>query len=122
MKRFEFGIVKMDLESKAIQVQSTIVIEINSMKKYKSTSVESFITKHVPIIERFVVFFSFLNQIKQFLCHWMCKLEGYKWHQNGRLLLFSLSPISLSFWVCFEWFNLMCALNKVLQNFFEFQK
>jgi hypothetical protein len=90
MKKFELGIVRMDLESKAIQVQCTILIE----KKYESTSVESFITKHVPIIERFVIF---LNQIKQFLCHWMCKLEGYKWHQNGRLLLFSLSPISLSF-------------------------
>jgi hypothetical protein len=33
MKKFELGIVKMDLESKAIQVQCTILIEINSMKK-----------------------------------------------------------------------------------------
>jgi hypothetical protein len=61
MKKFELGIVKMDLESKAIQVQCTIPIEINSMKKYKSTSVESFITKHIPIIERFAIFFSFLK-------------------------------------------------------------
>jgi len=55
------------------------------MNKYKLTSVESFITKHVPIIEHFAIFFSFLNQIKQILCHWMCKLEDYKWHKNGML-------------------------------------
>jgi hypothetical protein len=38
--------------------------------------VELPITKHVFIIKHFSIFRSFLNQIKQFLCHWMHKLEA----------------------------------------------
>ncbi len=40
--------------------------------------VESPITKKVPISNHFPIASSFLNQIEQLLCHWMCKLEGYK--------------------------------------------
>jgi hypothetical protein len=36
------------------------------------------ITKHIPIIEHFEIFYSLVNQIKQFLCHWMLKLKGFK--------------------------------------------
>jgi hypothetical protein len=36
------------------------------------------ITKHIPIIEHFSIFLSLFNQIEHFLCHWMCKLKGYK--------------------------------------------
>jgi hypothetical protein len=34
--------------------------------------------KHMFIIEHFPIFLSFLHQIERFLCHWMHKLEGYK--------------------------------------------
>jgi hypothetical protein len=34
------------------------------------------ITQHVPIIEHFSIFSSFLNQIELLLCYWMHKLEG----------------------------------------------
>ncbi len=40
--------------------------------------VESPITKKVPISNHFPIASSFLNQIEQLLCHWMCKLERYK--------------------------------------------
>jgi hypothetical protein len=40
--------------------------------------VESPITKKVPISNHFPIASSFPNQIEQLLCHWMCKLEGYK--------------------------------------------
>ncbi len=104
MKEFELGIVKMDLESKAIQVQCTILIEINSMKKFKSTSVENRSLPNTYLLSNVLqYFFHSLTKLSNFLCHWMCKLEGYKWHKNGMLLLFSLSPISSSilslFWV-----------------------
>jgi hypothetical protein len=35
------------------------------------------ISEHVPIIKHFSIFFSFINQIRQFLCPWMHKLESY---------------------------------------------
>jgi hypothetical protein len=44
---------------------------------FSFTRVELSITEHVPIIEHFPIFFSFLNQIEWFLCHWRHKLEGY---------------------------------------------
>jgi len=101
MKSLNLELSRWTWNPKAIQVHCTILIEFNSMKKYKLTNIESFITKHVPIIEHFAIFLSSLNQIKQFLCHWICKLEDYKWHKNGMLLLFSLSPTFSSFWVLF---------------------
>jgi len=70
------------------------------MKKYKLTSVESFITKHASIIEHFAIFFSFLNQIKQFLSLDV-QTEGLQMTQKWMLLLFSSSPIFSSFWVLF---------------------
>jgi hypothetical protein len=36
------------------------------------------INKHVPITKHFSIFFSFFNQIEQFLCHWISKLKGQK--------------------------------------------
>jgi hypothetical protein len=71
------------------------------------------------IIEHFSIFFSFINQIDQFLCHWTCKLQGYKVKEQPRkhkkrmsdsLFLFfwknnwrpfsSSSPISSSLFLC----------------------
>jgi hypothetical protein len=76
------------------------------------------------------MFFSLLNQIKWFLCHWTCKLEGYKCSLNVKIkkqhrkhrkrmsdALFqkiwkisfrpisSFSPLSSSLLICFEWFK-----------------
>ncbi len=31
-----------------------------------------------PIIEQCPIFFSFLNQMERFLCHWTCKFDCYK--------------------------------------------
>jgi hypothetical protein len=47
------------------------------MNKIEPYSVEPPIVEHVFIIKHFLIFSSFLNRIEWFLCHWMCKLEGY---------------------------------------------
>jgi hypothetical protein len=47
-------------------------------KDFVLPRVEPPITKHIPIIEHFSIFYSFLNQIKQSLCHWTLKLKDYK--------------------------------------------
>jgi hypothetical protein len=40
--------------------------------------VESLIIKHILIIKHYSIFYSFLKQIGQFLCHGKRKLKGYK--------------------------------------------
>jgi hypothetical protein len=40
--------------------------------------VELPISEHIPIIKHFPICYSFLNHIEHFLCHWTCKLKGYK--------------------------------------------
>ncbi len=56
--------------------------QVDSMQELKSHSqgseVKLPINKHVPITKHFSIFSSFLNQIEQFLCHWMSKLKGHK--------------------------------------------
>jgi len=45
--------------------------------------VKLIINELLPIIEHFFfLFFSFFNQIEQFLCDWVHKLEGYKCSLN----------------------------------------
>jgi hypothetical protein len=36
------------------------------------------IIEHIPNIEHFPIFMTYLNQIERFLCCWMHKLEAYK--------------------------------------------
>jgi hypothetical protein len=82
-----------------------------------------------PIIEHFWIFSSFLNQIELFLCHWVHKLEDYKFlwalevkeqqkniERRWVIICFnifkiitidlSLVPtlVSSSILACFEWF------------------
>jgi hypothetical protein len=56
--------------------------QVGSMKEPESHSqgseVKLPINKHVPITKHFSKFSSFLNQIEQFLCHWINKLKGHK--------------------------------------------
>jgi hypothetical protein len=92
--------------------------------------VESPIIEHILIIEHYSIFYSFLNQIGQFLCNGKHKLKGYKcslrvkskeqckehrkrmsnglfqvfWKNSSRPLI-SSSLISSSFLICFEWFE-----------------
>jgi hypothetical protein len=45
---------------------------------YHGNEIKPPINEHIPIIEHFWMFSSFLDQIELFLCHWMHKLEYYK--------------------------------------------
>jgi hypothetical protein len=71
---------------KTFRVEMQVLLDIKIMvfhlkvfvNKIEPYSVESPFIKHVFIIKHFLIFFSFLNQIESFLCHWMCKLEDYK--------------------------------------------
>lgn len=61
-----------------IQMQVQFIGNFTNHLSKITTRVESPIYKHILMIENFSIFFSFFNQIDQFLCHRTCKLEGYK--------------------------------------------
>jgi hypothetical protein len=65
-----------------VQVLSDIKIVVFHftaiVNKIEPYGVEPPIVEHVFIIKHFLIFSSFLNWIDWFLCHWMRKLEGYK--------------------------------------------
>jgi hypothetical protein len=68
------------LTSSLNSIYSPIVL--NSFQIKNLYNVEPPIIQHVPIIEHISIFSSFLNQIEWFVCHWTCKLEGYKCSWN----------------------------------------
>jgi hypothetical protein len=45
----------------------------------ETNKVELPLIEHIFIIQHFPIFFGFCSQIEWFLCHWMCKLQGYKY-------------------------------------------
>lgn len=104
---------------------------------YHGKKIKPPINEHIPIIEHFWIFSSFLNQIELFLCHWTHKLEDYKFlwalevkeqqkiiGRGGVIICFFFfeiiaidfsivpNPVSSSFLACFEWFKLDGSTNQ----------
>jgi len=104
MKSLNLELSRWTWNPKQSKVHCTILIEFNSMKKYKLTTVESFITQHIPIIDHFVIFFHSLTKLNNF-----CVIGCANWRitNDTKMGCCSLvrAPYFRHFEFCFEWFK-----------------
>jgi hypothetical protein len=74
-RKCKFVTVNIKAYFSKVHLTSQLLIRFMVLKGFR---VESPITKHIFIVKYFLIFSSFIIEIEQFLCYWMCKLEDYK--------------------------------------------
>lgn len=72
-RKCKFVMVNIKAHFSKVHLTSQLLIRFMVLKGF---GVESPITKHIFVVKHFLIFSSFVIEIEQFLCYWMCKTRG----------------------------------------------